>query len=294
MANTSLIGLTLPTTGTLSGTWGDTVNNAISQIVDVAVAGTQTISADADITLALTTGSASSTGLTGNSSQYAILLWTAGGTATRTITVPSTSKTYVVINNTTSTQSIIVKAATGTGVTVAAGTRAIVAWDGTNYVNVGGGSAAGSNTQVQYNSSGAFGASSNFTFNGTTATVNTLNLTNALGLAYGGTGQTTASAGFNALSPITTTGDLIIGNGTNSATRLGIGTSGYVLTAGATTASWQPASGAVASGAIYTNTTTISSNYTISSGNNGFSVGPITISSGYAVTVATGQRWVIL
>lgn len=294
MANTSLIGLTLPTTGTLSGTWGDTVNNAISQIVDVAVAGTQTISADADITLTLTTGTAASTGLTGNSSQYAILLWTAGGTATRTITVPSTSKTYVVINNTTSTQSIIVKAATGTGVTVAAGTRAIVAWDGTNYVNVGGGSAAGSNTQVQYNSSGAFGASSNFTFNGTTATVNTLNLTNALGLAYGGTGQTTASAGFNALSPITTTGDLIIGNGTNSATRLGIGTSGYVLTAGATTASWQPASGAVASGAIYTNTTTISSNYTISSGNNGFSVGPITISSGYAVTVATGQRWVIL
>jgi hypothetical protein len=39
MANTALIGLTLPATGTLSGQWGDTVNNAISQIVDVAVAG---------------------------------------------------------------------------------------------------------------------------------------------------------------------------------------------------------------------------------------------------------------
>ena len=172
--------------------------------------------------------------------------------------------------------------------------RAIIAWDGTNFVNVGGGTAGGSNTQVQYNSSGVFAGSANFTFNGTTATVNTLNLTNALGIGYGGTGQVTAGAAFNALSPITTTGDLILGNGTNSATRLGIGTSGYVLTAGATTASWQPASGAVASGAIYTNTTTISSNYTISSGNNGFSVGPITISSGYAVTVATGQRWVIL
>jgi hypothetical protein len=56
MANTALIGLTLPATGTLSGQWGDTVNNAISQIVDVAVAGTQTISTDADITLTLTTG----------------------------------------------------------------------------------------------------------------------------------------------------------------------------------------------------------------------------------------------
>ena len=91
MANTALIGLTLPATGTLSGQWGDTVNNAISQIVDVAVAGTQTISTDADITLTLTTGTYASTGLTANSSQYAVLLWTAGGTATRTITVPAQS-----------------------------------------------------------------------------------------------------------------------------------------------------------------------------------------------------------
>jgi hypothetical protein len=65
----------------------------------------------------------------------------------------------------------------------------------------------------------------------------------ALPIANGGTGQTTASAGFNALSPITTTGDLILGNGTNSATRLAIGTNAYVLTSNGTTASWQPASG---------------------------------------------------
>jgi len=54
----------------------------------------------------------------------------------------------------------------------------------------------------------------------------------------GGTGQTTASAAFNALSPITSTGDLIIGNGVNSATRLAIGTNGYVLTSNGTTATW--------------------------------------------------------
>lgn len=57
-------------------------------------------------------------------------------------------------------------------------------------------------------------------------------------IANGGTGQATAGAAFNALSPITSTGDLILGNGTNSATRLGIGTSGYVLTSNGTTASW--------------------------------------------------------
>tara|TARA_R110000868_G_scaffold24674_2_gene97066 strand:- start:22470 stop:24656 length:2187 start_codon:yes stop_codon:yes gene_type:complete len=64
-------------------------------------------------------------------------------------------------------------------------------------------------------------------------------------IANGGTGQTTASAAFNALSPVTTTGDLIIGNGTNSATRLAIGANSYVLTSNGTTASWQASSGGV-------------------------------------------------
>jgi hypothetical protein len=64
----------------------------------------------------------------------------------------------------------------------------------------------------------------------------------ALPIANGGTGQTTASAAFNALSPVTSTGDLIIGNGTNSATRLAIGTNNYVLTSNGTTATWAAAS----------------------------------------------------
>jgi len=64
----------------------------------------------------------------------------------------------------------------------------------------------------------------------------------AVGVAYGGTGQTTASAGFNALSPVTTTGDLIVGNGTNSSTRLGIGSTSQVLTVSGGTAIWAAAS----------------------------------------------------
>ena len=74
----------------------------------------------------------------------------------------------------------------------------------------------------------------------------------ALPILNGGTGQTTASAAFNALSPITTTGDLILGNGTNSATRLGIGANTYVLTSNGTTASWAAPSGG--SSAFYTRT----------------------------------------
>jgi hypothetical protein len=49
-----------------------------------------------------------------------------------------------------------------------------------------------------------------------------------------------------------------------------------------------------AGGAIVINNTTISANYTIASGTNGFSVGPMTVSSGYAVTVSSGQRWVVI
>jgi hypothetical protein len=263
MANTSLIGLTLPATGTLSGQWGDTVNNAISQIVDVAVAGTQTISTDADITLTLTTGTYASTGLTANSSQYAVILWTAGGTATRTITVPAQSKTYVVINKTSSTQSITVKAATGTGVTVVAGTRAIVAWDGVNFVNVGGGSAGGSTTQVQYNSSGSFAGSANLTFDGTTLTANdfvdnsltaskpvftngskNLVSTGTLGVYQGGTGLTTLTAN-----------NVILGNGTSTPSFVAPSTNGNVLVSNGTT--WTSAAPA-ASGVSQAKATMIS------------------------------------
>lgn len=52
--------------------------------------------------------------------------------------------------------------------------------------------------------------------------------------------------------------------------------------------------GASAGGAIYENTTTISSNYTLTTSTNGMSVGPITVASGVAVTVPSGARWVVL
>jgi hypothetical protein len=82
-----------------------------------------------------------------------------------------------------------------------------------------------------------------------TSTTGAVTLAGTLGISSGGTGQITASAAFNALSPITSIGDLILGNGANSATRLGIGSNGYVLTSNGTTASWQAISlaGAVTS-----------------------------------------------
>jgi hypothetical protein len=52
--------------------------------------------------------------------------------------------------------------------------------------------------------------------------------------------------------------------------------------------------GTAASKAIAYNSTSIAENITTTSGNNCLSVGPITIASGYSVTVASGQRWLIL
>jgi hypothetical protein len=242
MANTSLIGLTLPVQGTLSGSWGNTVNNAISQIVDVAVAGTQTITADTDINLAVTVGTDASTGLTANSSQYAVLLCTGARTALRFINTPKQSKTYVVINDTTGGFAVTVRGGPSTpttGVTVAAGTRAIIAWNGSDFVNVGGGSAAGSDTQVQFNNSGAFGASANMTFDGTKLTVGNIldsgltaskpvftdaskNLvsTGTLGVDQGGTGLSTATAYSVVFSGTTSTGAFQASAGPGTATHV--------------------------------------------------------------------------
>lgn len=59
-------------------------------------------------------------------------------------------------------------------------------------------------------------------------------------IAGGGTGQTTALAGFDALSPLTTAGDILYENATPVGARLPIGAVGQVLTvnAGATAPQW--------------------------------------------------------
>jgi hypothetical protein len=42
------------------------------------------------------------------------------------------------------------------------------------------------------------------------------------------------------------------------------------------------------------NAQTISTNYTIPTSTNAMSAGPITIGTGYVVTVSTGSRWVVV
>jgi hypothetical protein len=100
------------------------------------------------------------------------------------------------------------------------GTVQVIASKGT-------GTIGGSTTQVQYNSSGALAGSSNFTFDGTIATINTLNLTNALGATYGGTAQSSW-----------TTGDLLYASASNTLAKLGVGLNTYILTSNGTIPGW--------------------------------------------------------
>lgn len=119
-------------------------------------------------------------------------------------------------------------------------------------------SVSGTGTVNGISLSGTVTSSGSLTLGGTLTGVDlTSQVTGTLPIANGGTGQTTASAAFNALSPVTSTGDLIIGNGSNSSTRLPIGANNYVLTSNGTTAVWALATG---SGATITNDTTTATN----------------------------------
>ena len=176
-----LLGLALPTTGDLSGTWGTVVNDSITQLLDSAVAGTTTLSADTDVTLSTTNGAA-------NQARNAIIRWTATGTVTRNITAPAQSKAYVVINATGGSQSIVIRGSgPTTGVTIPAGARALVAWNGTDFVKI-----VSNPVVLTTDVSGVLPIANGGTGTSSTTFANlTTNVTGLLPVANGGTGTAT-------------------------------------------------------------------------------------------------------
>jgi hypothetical protein len=169
-AYTSLLGLALPVTGELSGTWGDTVNNSITSLLDSAIAGTTTLSADT--TLTTTTGAS-------NQARQAILLCT-GHSANITITAPAQSKIYTVINASATYTVKIRGAGPTTGITIPISSTATVAWNGsdfvdaTNYINGNITLGSGTINGVAYlNGSKVLTTGSALVFDGTVLTLGT-------------------------------------------------------------------------------------------------------------------------
>lgn len=295
---TSLLGLALPVTGELSGTWGATVNDEITALLDSAIAGTTTLSSDADVTLTTTTGAA-------NTSRQAIILWTAGGTTLRTITAPAQSKVYIVINKTSSTQSIkLVGVGPTTGVTIVAGEYAVCAWNGVDFVKVSNLNGAGTFTSItatadsSFTSTGALLISKGTTGQqpGSPATgMMRYNTTTNQFEGYSGSSPAWKSIGGSALSNDTSTASNLypVFAGATTGTAENLYTSNANLLYKPSTGEFQ-ASVPVASNGIFVNSQTIAASYSVAAGYSAMSVGPSTVASGQSVTVASGSRWVVL
>jgi hypothetical protein len=184
---------------------------------------------------------------------------------------------------------------------------------------------------ISYNSIGAspLAGSSSLTTTGT-ITSGTWN-GSAVGAAYGGTGSTSLTAnnvllgnGTSALQVVApgTSGNVLTSNGTTwiSAASTGGGATitptttntayfivGTSATSGSlsigsinTNVSFNPSTGVLsapeiaATNGLHVNSATVNTSYSIPSGSNAMSVGPISVASGQSVTIASGQRWVIL
>jgi len=272
-AYTTLLGLALPVTGELSGTWGDTVNNSITQLTDDAIAGVATQSVlSADWTLT-TTGSGAS-----NQARYAILIPTGSPGVSRNIIAPSKSKIYAVINQ--SDSDVILKGAATTGVLIPTGAAILCAWNGTDFAQV-------------------------TTLKVTTGTTTQRPASPSVGMLRYNT-TTNQFEGYSGSSPAwTSVGGATLSNDTSTTSNLyptfASATSGTALNlyTGNAKLLYKPSTGElqasvpVALNGIVVNSLTVATSYTIASGYSGMSAGPITLSGGVVVTVTSGSRWVI-
>ena len=179
------LGIELMATGENAGTWGTKTNtnlNLVEGITGGYVVATLNAAGSGANTTPLTVADGA---LTGTAQSRVIILGAVSPqaiTGNKIVTLPlDIENTYYIKNSTSGSYTVQLKYASGSGDTLTWGTgdkgwKIVSASgnDGTNpdvYEVVAGGLPGGSNTQVQFNSSGAFAGSSNLTFDGTDLTM---------------------------------------------------------------------------------------------------------------------------
>jgi hypothetical protein len=127
---TPILQLALPATGELNGTWGTTVNDNITSMVEQAIAGLATINTWTAASHTLTTANG-----TTSEARCAILQCSGAPGAAATVICPTASKVYIIKNSVTGGYAVTLKTSAGTGVSVANGVTALLYCDGTNVVS---------------------------------------------------------------------------------------------------------------------------------------------------------------
>lgn len=184
--------------------------------------------------------------------------------------------------------------AASTSATNAASSASAASTSATNAAS----SATSASTSASTATTQATSATNSATSASTSATNAATSATNAANSASAAAASAAQAA--NRVAKTSDTGSAVIPSGT-TAQRDGTPVNGYFRYntsvnsfEGYVNGAWGGVGGAQAGGVIFENSLTISSNYTLTSGKNGLSVGPITIGSGVTVTVPSGQRWVVL
>ena len=176
------LGVELMATGENAGTWGTKTNTNL-QIIEQISGGYKVQTLNSGGAGANTTALTQSNGATGSTVATRVIIFGAVSPETisgnKIVTFPVLTENFYLIKNSTSgAYTVQLKAASGSGATVtwATGDKGwkLVYFDGvatnTGVYDVGFGAATspgGSNTQVQFNNSGAFGGSDNLTWDGT-------------------------------------------------------------------------------------------------------------------------------
>jgi len=236
MASTWSDNLKIELLGIGDTNWGNLTNNNFKWAIEDSITGYATAAFPSDANYDWAAGY---TNTNASQAQRNLVINVTGSlTQTRNLVVPTIEKQYIVQNNTTGSQSIVVKTSAGTGITVPNGRKAHLFVNGTNVIQMD-----------DYD---------------VTRTIGTLSLTNPLGASSGGTGLTALGTGVSTAlgQNVTGSGGIVLAasptmTGTTTVAELTIGgaTTETVYALSGTTPALDPSNGGIQTWTLTGNST---------------------------------------